>query len=211
VTKSYAIAINDVEDESIINRSRFICYLRPCSGIAEAKAILKELQQLHPQANHHCYAFLTKAAEDSQGYGCSDDGEPSGTAGKPMLLALQGGGIGQVCAVVVRYFGGTKLGTGGLQRAYGGSVRQALAFLQSKIKIAMVHKTLACQYSQVDDVLHLLRQVEGEVLAQDYQQEVIFQLAIPSLKLVLMQDKLKTLSAGQLQLYTLESEKKQEK
>jgi len=206
VTKSYSIAINDVEDESIINRSRFICYLRPCTSIAEAKAMVKELQQLHPQANHHCHAFLTKAADDSQGYGFSDDGEPSGTAGKPMLIALQGGGIGQVCAVVVRYFGGIKLGTGGLQRAYGGSVRQALAFLQAKIKIAMVHKTLACQYSQVDDVLHLLRQVEGEVLAQDYQQEVIFQLAIPSLKLELMQDKLKTLSSGQLQLYTLESE-----
>jgi len=211
VKKSYAIAINDVEDESIISRSRFICYLRPCSSIAEAKAMIKELQQLHPQANHHCHAFLTKAADDSQGYGFSDDGEPSGTAGKPMLIALQGGDIGQICAVVVRYFGGTKLGTGGLQRAYGGSVRQALAFLQSKIKIAMVHKTLACQYSQVDDVLHLLRQVEGEVLAQDYQQEVIFQLAIPAQQFELMQDKLKTLSAGQLQLYTLESEKKQEK
>jgi uncharacterized YigZ family protein len=204
VTKSYAIAINDVEDECIINRSRFICYLRPCTSIAEAKAMIKELQQLHPQANHHCHAFLTKAADDSQGYGFSDDGEPSGTAGKPMLIALQGGDIGQVCAVVVRYFGGTKLGTGGLQRAYGGSVRQALGFLQAKIKIAMVRKTLACQYSQVDDVLHLLRQVEGEVLAQDYQQDVIFQLAIPSLKLDLMQDKLKTLSAGQLQLTTLE-------
>ena len=201
MTQSFPIAINHVEDELIVNRSRFICYLRPCGDIAEAKAMLKELQKLHPQASHHCHAFLTKASDDSQGYGFSDDGEPSGTAGKPMLIALQGGGIGQVCAVVVRYFGGTKLGTGGLQRAYGGSVRQAIAFLQSKIKIAMVHKTLACQYSQVDDVLHLLRQVEGQVITQDYQQTVIFTLAIPSQKLALMQDKLHTLSSGQLQLY----------
>lgn len=200
MTKSFPIAINNVEDENIINRSRFICYLRPCDNIAEAKLMLKELQQLHPQASHHCHAFLTKAAEDSQGYGFSDDGEPTGTAGKPMLLALQGGGIGQVCAIVVRYFGGTKLGTGGLQRAYGGSVRQALGLLQSKIKIAMVHKTLACQYSQVDDILHLLRLMEGEVVSQDYQQNVVFQLAIPIEKLALMQDKLHTLSAGQLQL-----------
>lgn len=201
MTKSFPIAINNVEDELIVNRSRFICYLRPCSDIAQAKSMLKELQQQHPQASHHCHAFLTKAVSDSQGYGFSDDGEPSGTAGKPMLLALQGGGIGQVCAIVVRYFGGAKLGTGGLQRAYGGSVRQALAFLQSKLKIAMVHKTLACQYSQVDDVLHLLRQVEGQVITQDYQQTVIFTLAIPSQKLALMQDKLHTLSSGQLQLY----------
>lgn len=200
MTKSYDIAVNSVEDEMIVNRSRFICYLQPCDSIASAKAMVKELQSLHPQANHHCYAFLTKACDDSQGYGFSDDGEPSGTAGKPMLAVLQGGGIGQVCAVVVRYFGGTKLGTGGLQRAYGGSVRQALTFLQSKIKIAMVRKTLACQYNQVDDVLHLLKQIEGEVLEQDYQQQVIFSLAIPALKLSLMQDQLQTLSSGQLQL-----------
>ncbi len=211
MTKSYLIATNYVEDETIISRSRFICYLRPCKSTAEAKAMLKELQQLHPQANHHCYAFATKAADDSQGYGFSDNGEPSGTAGKPMLLALQGGGIGELCAVVVRYFGGTKLGTGGLQRAYGGSVRQAITLLQAKIKIAMVHKTLACQYSQVDDVLHLIKEVEGEVLAQDYQQTVVFRLVIPIGKLALMQEKLQTLSAGKLQLTTIEQLIKQEK
>lgn len=198
MTKSYLIAINSVEDELIVNRSRFICYLRPCTSITQAKAMLKELQQLHPQASHHCHAFLTKAADDSQGYGFSDDGEPSGTAGKPMLSVLQGGGVGQMCAVVVRYFGGTKLGTGGLQRAYGGSVRQALTFLQSKIKIAMVHKTLACQYSQVDDVLHLLKQFDGKVLTQDYQQQVFFRLAIPAENLLVMQAQLQTMSAGQL-------------
>lgn len=200
MTKPYQIAINNVEHETIVNRSRFICYLYPCTSIEEAKVFVKQLQQDQPQASHHCSAFLTKAADDSLGYGYSDDGEPSGTAGKPMLAVLQGGGIGQVCAVVVRYFGGTKLGTGGLQRAYGDSVRQALTFLQSKTKIAMAAKTLACQYSQVDDVLHLLRQVEGQVLTQDYQQSVIFELAIPTKKLVLLQDNLHTLSAGQLQL-----------
>ncbi len=206
MTKSYLIAINNVENESIVNRSRFICYLRPCTSIAEAKAMLKELQKLHPQASHHCHAFLTKAADDSQGYGFSDDGEPSGTAGKPMLSVLQGGGIGHVCAVVVRYFGGTKLGTGGLQRAYGGSVRQALALLQSKIKIPMVHKTLACQYSQVDDVLHILSVCNGEVLTQEYQQHVVFSLAIPVDNLVNVQTQLQTMSAGQLVLISGDSE-----
>lgn len=200
MTKSYQIAINDVEDESIVNRSRFICYLRPCTSIAQAKAMVKELQKLHPQASHHCHAFLTKAADDSQGYGFSDDGEPSGTAGKPMLSVLQGGDVGQVCAVVVRYFGGTKLGTGGLQRAYSGSVRQALSFLQSKIKIPMVHKTLACQYNQVDDVLHILTLLEGQVLAQDYQQDVVFSLAIPIKNLLNMRTQLQIMSSGKLVL-----------
>jgi putative IMPACT (imprinted ancient) family translation regulator len=79
-----------------------------------------------------------------------------------------------------------------------------VGLLQSKVKIAMVHKTLACQYSQVDDVLHLLRHVEGEVLAQDYQQTVNFRLAIPAAKLALMQEQLQTLSAGQLLLIAVE-------
>ena len=206
MSKSFAVAINHVKDETIVSRSRFICYLRPCDSVMQAKAILKELQQQHPQANHHCSAFLTNSVQDSQGYGFSDDGEPSGTAGKPMLMALQDGGIGQVCAVVVRYFGGVKLGTGGLQRAYSGSVRQALVSLQSKIKKAMVHKTLACHYSQINEVLHLLDVIDGQVITQDYQHNVLFKLAIPSEKLDIMQVKLNTLSSGQLQLIAIDQD-----
>ncbi len=200
MTKPYKIAANKIEHETIVNRSRFICYLSPCVSIEEAKAQVKQCQLEHPQASHHCYAFLTKAADNSLGYGYSDDGEPSGTAGKPMLALLQGGGIGQVCAIVVRYFGGTKLGTGGLQRAYGDSVRQALVFLQSKTKIAMATKTLACQYSQVDDVLHIISQVGGQVVEQEYLQHVQFKLLLPQAKLVLIEQKLQTLSAGKLSL-----------
>ena len=200
MTKPYQVAINHVEHETIVNRSRFICFLYPCSSIDEAKGFVKNLQALHPQASHHCHAFLTKAADNSLGYGYSDDGEPSGTAGKPMLAVLQGGGIGEVCAIVVRYFGGTKLGTGGLQRAYADSVRQALPFLRSKVKIAMAKKTLACQYSQVDDVLHIIKQVEGQVVNQSYLQQVELELAIPMTNLSLAQEKLNTLSAGSLVL-----------
>ncbi len=201
--KDYQIADNKVEHETVVNRSRFICYLFPCASIDEAKAQVKFFKQAYPQASHHCYAFLTKAANDSLGYGYSDDGEPSGTAGKPMLAVLQGGGIGQVCAVVVRYFGGTKLGTGGLQRAYADSVRQALIFLEAKTKIAMAAKTLACQYSQVDDVLHIISQAEGQVVKQEYLQQVLFSLCIPEAKLGLVAEKLQTLSAGKLVLTNL--------
>jgi uncharacterized YigZ family protein len=203
VNKDYQIAVNKVEHETVVNRSRFICYLAPCTSIEEAKVQVKLLQEAHPQASHHCYAFLTKAAHDSLGYGYSDDGEPSGTAGKPMLAVLQGGGTGELCAVVVRYFGGTKLGTGGLQRAYADSVRQALTFLQAKTKIAMAAKTLACQYSQVDDVLHIVSQAEGQVVEQEYLQQVLFSLLIPEAKVTLVAQKLQTLSAGKLVLANL--------
>lgn len=202
MTSPYRIAANTVENETIVNRSRFICYLAPCASIEEAKAQVKQCQIAHPQASHHCYAFLTKAAHDSLGYGYSDDGEPNGTAGKPMLAVLQGGKIGQVCAVVVRYFGGTKLGTGGLQRAYGNSVRQALVFLQWKTKIAMAAKTLACQYSQVNDVLHIINQVNGDIIAQEFLHKVEFKLLLPESELDTIAEKLKTLSAGELILQT---------
>lgn len=200
MTAPYKIAVNEVEHETIVNRSRFICYLFPCDSIDGAKARVKQCQLVHPQASHHCYAFLTMAADNSLGFGYSDDGEPSGTAGKPMLAVLQGGGIGQVCAVVVRYFGGTKLGTGGLQRAYGDSVRQALVFLRSKTKIAMATKTLACQYNQVDDVIHIISQVEGLVLEQEYLQKVQLKFSVPVAELNKVEQKLQTLSAGELTL-----------
>jgi len=200
VSTPYPIAANEVIEETIVSRSRFICHLSPCTSTAEARLFVKALQKLHPQASHHCYAYLSGRAEDCQAYGFSDDGEPSGTAGRPMLVSLQGANIGEVCAVVVRYFGGTKLGTGGLQRAYGASVRQALTLLQTKLKIPMVHKTLACQYTQVNDVLHLLEQVGGEVISQDFTDNVFLFLSLPEEQVENIHQQLQTLSAGKLKL-----------
>jgi uncharacterized YigZ family protein len=200
MNKSYPIAAATTVVETVVLRSRFICYLAPCISTEEARQQVKHYQKKHPQASHHCYAYLSGAPDDSQHYGFSDDGEPSGTAGKPMLTMLQGGGIGEVCAVVVRYFGGTKLGTGGLQRAYGSSVRNALEQLTTKIKIPMVAKRLACQYMQVNDILHLLAQVKGEVISQEYGEHVEFTLSLPYAELASFSEKLQTLSAGQLSL-----------
>ncbi len=200
---SYAIAVNEVIEETIVNRSRFICYLFPCTGAAEVKTYIHRLQLVHPQASHHCYAFLAGAPQDSQKYGFSDDGEPSGTAGRPMLMALQGSNIGQLGAVVVRYFGGTKLGTGGLQRAYAGSVRNALEQTVTTLKIPMVSRQLACDYHQVDNVIHLLEQRNASIERQDYQEKVIFVLAIPEDQLKLFEQQLLTMSAGQLVLSKL--------
>ena len=200
MNKSYLVANGEITHETIVTRSRFICYLSPCQSTDEARELVKIQQKNHPQASHHCYAYLSAEPESSQHYGFSDDGEPSGTAGKPMLSMLQGGGIGEVCAVVVRYFGGTKLGTGGLQRAYGASVRNALVDLPTKLKIPMVDKRLACQYTQVNDVLHMLEQHNGKLVSQDFNEHVEFVLAIPLTKIEQFALQLKTMSAGQLTL-----------
>lgn len=200
MNESYLVADDHVIEETIINRSRFICYLSPCQSTEQARKLVKIQQANHPQASHHCYAYLSAAPNDSQYYGFSDDGEPSGTAGKPMLSMLQGGNIGEVCAVVVRYFGGTKLGTGGLQRAYGASVRNALAILPTRHKIAMVDKRLACQYTQVNDVIHLLNLFDGIIKEQSYQQQVDLLISLPKKALTEFEDKLQSMSAGKLHL-----------
>lgn len=200
MSSSYLVPNDTIEHETIVNRSRFICYLSPCQSTDQARALVKEQQQKHPQASHHCYAYLSAEPDSSQHYGFSDDGEPNGTAGKPMLSMLQGGNVGEICAIVVRYFGGTKLGTGGLQRAYGASVRNALLHLPTKLKIPMVEKRLACQYTQVNDVLHILQQQEGELISQDFHEQVELILAIPVVNLTNFSLQLQTLSAGQLVL-----------
>ena len=200
MSTSYLVADNHVIEEIIVNRSRFICYLAPCTSIDACKVFVREIQQLHPQASHHCYAYVSERANSSQFYGFSDDGEPSGTAGRPMLSVLQGHGVGEVCAVVVRYFGGTKLGTGGLQRAYGGSVRQALTLLTSKIKIAMVSRTLACQYTQINDVLHVIKKSKGLVVEQDFSGEIELLVSVPQDNLEQIEQQIQIISSGSITL-----------
>ncbi len=111
--------------ESVVSKSRFIVYLTRVRDAAQAGALLAEARRLHPDATHHCFAYVL--SPDAGTYRAADDGEPGGTAGTPMLEAIRKGGYTDVAAVVVRYYGGVKLGAGGLARAYGGAVRAALA------------------------------------------------------------------------------------
>lgn len=114
-------AAAEVEDRG----SRFVCTLRRVADETEARALVAELRREHWDARHHCSAFILGPGGEVQR--SSDDGEPSGTAGAPMLEVLRGAGVTDVAAVVSRWFGGTLLGSGGLVRAYSGAVRAALA------------------------------------------------------------------------------------
>lgn len=179
----YLIPKNYLEDEIIVNRSRFICSVKHCGDVTLAKKFIDEIRHLYPDASHHCYAFVASRPENSQAYGFSDDGEPSGTAGRPMLAVLQGSDIGEVCAVVTRYFGGVKLGTGGLQRAYGNSVRQALFKLTTELKTPTSELSIHCDYQQVQDIEHHLKSYCGVIINQNYgvNVELIVELPIPSI------------------------------
>lgn len=111
----------DCKGEIEVKRSRFLCYLHRTDSEEEAREFIRSIRKEHPQARHVCTAMVIDSLKRS-----SDDGEPSGTAGRPILSVLEGEGLDHVCAAVVRYFGGTLLGTGGLVRAYSDAVKAAL-------------------------------------------------------------------------------------
>ncbi|WP_107852944.1 YigZ family protein [Oceanimonas marisflavi] len=154
----YAIPAAPVVWEQEIKKSRFIACLAHTPDADAAKAFIERLRAEYPDARHHCSAFVAGAADDSQALGFSDDGEPSGTAGRPMLAVLQGAGIGEITAVVVRYFGGIKLGTGGLVRAYGSSVNGALTELTTIEKVIEGRLALSADYSDMAQLESLLAQ-----------------------------------------------------
>ncbi len=120
----YFCVSGECERTEIIERSKFICYLKGIENEEEAKAFISEIKKKHSLATHNCYAYIADEKGLVQKF--SDDGEPQGTAGMPMLSVLKNRKIYKTVAVVTRYFGGIKLGTGGLSRAYGGAVSECL-------------------------------------------------------------------------------------
>ncbi|MCG7491245.1 YigZ family protein [Vibrio sp. Of14-4] len=155
-----------------IKKSVFITQLHHTSSVAEAKAFIEEVKSQHPAARHNCWGFVAGRPDDSMKWGFSDDGEPTGTAGKPILAQLSGSGVGEITAVVTRYSGGVKLGTGGLVRAYGGGVQQALKLLQTIEKKITTKLLLELDYGFVAIVQGLLIQFDAQEVEADYSQQV---------------------------------------
>jgi uncharacterized YigZ family protein len=168
----YPVPMTGVEVSEEIKKSRFITLLAHVPSVAAAKAWIEEVRLAHPSARHHCWAFVAGAPHDSQVYGFSDDGEPSGTAGKPMLAQLMGSGVGEIAAVGVRYYGGVLLGTGGLVKAYGGGVGTALKALTTRHKVALRASLIECDYSDMGVIDALLLSHHGQVCQSDYGQRV---------------------------------------
>ena len=155
-------------DEFIINKSTFITYLQRVNNEDEASDFINEIKKLHPKATHHCQAMLIN--ESIQG--SNDDGEPSGTAGLPMLEILRKKNMELIAAVVVRYYGGIKLGAGGLIRAYSKGVNDALAKTTLYKVLNMDKYKVTVGYPHADQVEHLLS--EKELVDKDYAMDVTF-------------------------------------
>lgn len=183
-----------------IKKSRFITYLAHTEGIDAAKEFIESIKVQYPDARHHCWAFVAGRPDDSQKLGFSDDGEPTGTAGKPMIAQLLGSEIGEITCVCVRYFGGIKLGTGGLVKAYGNGTHQAIKLLQTKIKVPQKIFNLSCDYSQISLVEQFVSQSEGQIIHSDYAERVALRISLPATLELLVGDKLRDMSRGSLEL-----------
>ncbi|WP_425836623.1 YigZ family protein [Streptomyces fractus] len=163
--------------ETEINRSRFLCALAPAATEEEAQAFVARVRKEHPTANHNCYAYVIGA--DASVQKASDDGEPGGTAGVPMLQMLTRRDMRYVVAVVTRYFGGVKLGAGGLIRAYGGAVGEALDALGTVTRRRFRLATVTVDHARAGKMENDLRSTGCEVRDVQYGAAVVIEIGLP--------------------------------
>jgi uncharacterized YigZ family protein len=165
--------------EQTIDRSRFICTLERVSSAADAQEFLREMNDEFSDATHNCWAYLIGAPGSTDRIGMSDAGEPHGTAGRPMLTVLQHSGVGDIAAIVTRYYGGTNLGTGGLVKAYGGTVQLALATMPRVERIDYLEMIVTIGYESISALQQLLPRFESSSLHEDYGERATFRLRVP--------------------------------
>jgi uncharacterized YigZ family protein len=165
--------------ELIIKKSRFIAWVAPVTSREEALSWVDKARQTYPDAGHHCWAYVIGDPEAASTAAMNDDGEPSGTAGKPILSVLQHKVIGDVVVIVSRYFGGVKLGAGGLVRAYAGAAEQVLRDSELVQRQPVATCMVITDFAQEQQFRHFVTVHEGEVDAVDYSDEVTMQLQVP--------------------------------
>ena len=175
----YRVPAGKQRFEEEIRRSRFITTVAYTPSVEAARDFIAATRAEFSDASHNCWAYRVGAPGSTSQIGMSDDGEPHGTAGRPMLTILEHSDIGDITAVVTRYFGGVLLGKGGLVKAYGGGVQYAVSKMATKLHIPSVMLTLVLPYSAVTPLQRMLAQYEAVVLDETYAVDVTFVLKLP--------------------------------
>ncbi len=192
--------VASVQHETKIKASRFIADLFPIKSEEEVQAYLAEIKKREYTANHYCFAWRIGMG-DEEIWRANDDGEPAGTAGKPIYQTLSGANLTNVLAVVTRYFGGTKLGKGGLMRAYGGVVQEALPLIKKRGFVPRVYLECQCDFEHANLVYRLIETYEARLLDQDYGDDVKIRLRIKKDKADAFSWDLHELSHGQIKAH----------
>jgi uncharacterized YigZ family protein len=197
VSDSYPVPARIHRVEEVITRSRFLTTLAHAPDAQAAKAFVQRIRDELPDATHHCWAFVAGAPGSTRSVGMSDAGEPAGTAGKPMLVVLLHSGIGEIVAVSSRWYGGTKLGTGGLARAYAGGVKLALESLPTEFKVPRVLVEVAIEYHAVDTVLRALEDLDAITVESTYGSGVVLIAQVPESALSELGERVARATAGE--------------
>jgi uncharacterized YigZ family protein len=169
--------------ESTIKKSRFIGVLCPCNSEADVSAALRNLQTTYQDASHIAFAYRIKA-DNGLINRCHDAGEPSGTAGRPIYQHLESKGLVNALLAVIRYFGGIKLGTGGLVRAYGNTAKQVLEIAELFPYVEWVERHLALPYKDLQVFEYELKKINGAITAQSFAEQVQVTFQVPKTHLV---------------------------
>lgn len=165
--------------EQVIDRSRFIATVARAGTVEDARTFIGHVRAEFPDATHNCWAYVVGPPGDTRRIGMSDAGEPSGTAGRPMLDVLLGSGVGDVAAVVTRYYGGVKLGRGGLVRAYGGTLKLALENLTLTERVESTELLIEIDYAVVSPLKNVLGRFEAVVVDETYGSRVNLRIRLP--------------------------------
>lgn len=171
MTESYINLICGGEGEIVEKKSRFIGQIKPVTSEEEAYTFIEEIKKKHYDARHNCFAFSVGA--DMPLLRFSDDGEPQGTAGKPILEVINSSGIHNICIVVTRYFGGTLLGTGGLVRAYTDAAKAALANCETRLIELLVPTEIKTNYTDMGKIQYILGNHNVKILDTVYADDVL--------------------------------------
>lgn len=174
----YPIPASTVRAETTVHRSRFIATLGYADTVAAARVFIQQIRQEMPDATHHVYAFRVGYGS-SVTEGLSDDGEPAGTSGKPVMAVLRGADVGDVVIVVTRYFGGIKLGTGGLVRAYSGAAKEVLERLPVTEKVKTIPLTMTVSYHAYAPLKRLLAEHDVTIIEETFGADVTLHAVVP--------------------------------
>jgi len=202
--KDYLIPFTEIRREHVVVNSHFIASLAPVFSAEEARAFITRIKKEFTDATHNVPAYIIGGGNTVMEF-CSDDGEPSGTSGKPALAVLRGSGLGDVAVVITRYFGGTKLGTGGLVKAYTESTQLVVNDVKRGRRVPVHVVMVAIPYNLLERVRLIVGRNGGEVLNEDFTEDVTMTLQFPVESFDGFQSELQELSAGKLRAEVIET------
>lgn len=204
MTRNYLVPLTEMRREQEVLKSRFIATLAPAFSIDEARAFMARMKKEFSDASHNVPVYVIGGGNTVTEY-FSDDGEPSGTSGKPALAVLRGSGLGDVVLVITRYFGGTLLGTGGLVKAYTEAAQSVVNAVERGRRVPVHVVMMAIPYNLLERVRLLVSKDRGKILGEDYAGDITLTMQFPVENFDTFQADMRELSAGKIQAEVIES------